>query len=262
MAFLAGTGRLALDRLRGASYLAAVLLGVLTTALRPNSWRRTVRDAVSRQIVSAGLEAVGFVSLIAFLAGILIVVQVQLWLTKVAQSRLLGPVLVTVVIRELGPLLANFVVIARSGNSIAVELASMKISGEVRALDAQGVDPFVYLVIPRVLGVTISTFCLTLVFIVVSLGGGYLCARLAGVQALAVGTFVDSISRAIDRADLFNVVMKATVAPLVWGTICCVEGLSVANATSDITRAASRGLQRSIVALFMIITLISVLTYT
>ena len=261
MTLLAGTGRVALSRLRGINYLAAVLLAVLTTAVNPRAWRRTVRRAVSRQIVSTGVESLGLVSLVALLAGVLIVVQVQVWVSKVAQSRLLGPVLVAVVIREAGPLMANFVGIARSGNAISVELANMKVHGEVRALEAQGVDPFVYLVVPRVLGVTVSTFCLSLVFILVCLGSGYLCARLAGVHTGPPLAFAQSITLAIGRADLVNVVTKATAPPLVWGTICCVEGLAVGDSQAEVTRAASRSLQRSIVALFVILTVTSVLTY-
>ena len=76
--------------------------------------------------------------IIALFAGVLVVVQVQLWVSKVAQSRLLGPVLVTVVIRELGRIHGEFAAIARSGNAITLELANMKISGEVRALTRRG----------------------------------------------------------------------------------------------------------------------------
>src|SRR5436305_1948791 len=135
-------------------------MAVLIAAMYPRIWRRRFRAALSRQIVVGGVEAVELVAFVAFLAGILIVVQVQLWLDKVAQSRLLGPVLVTVVIRELAPVMANFVCIARSGNAITAELANMKRAGQVRALELQGLDPLVDLVVPRVLGVTISTFCL------------------------------------------------------------------------------------------------------
>src|SRR5690348_11540165 len=262
MTFLANTGRVALERLRGLNYHAAVLGAVLTSALQPRTWRRTVREALSRQIVATGAEAVGFVSIIALFAGVLVVVQVQLWVSKVAQSRLLGPVLVTVVIRELGPLMANFAAIARSGNAITLELANMKIFGEVRALDAQGVDPFVFLVLPRVLGVMVSTLCLTLLFIIVCLGGGYLCAWIAGVHVGGLRDFADTVTRAIGRADLWNVVTKSALPPLVWGTICCVEGLSVAGVSADVTRAASRAIQRSIISLFAIVTVISILTYT
>jgi phospholipid/cholesterol/gamma-HCH transport system permease protein len=261
MTLLASIGRTALDVLRRLNNLAAVLLGVLSVALRPIGWRRTVREATSRQIVATGVEAVGFVSFIALVAGLLIVVQVQVWLNTVAQSRLLGPVLVTIVIRELAPLMTNFVLIARSGTGYAAELGNMKIAGEVRALDAQGVDPFVYLVVPRVLAATVSTFCLTVLFVLVCLTGGYLCARLTRVYVGGPSTFAFSVTRAIGAADIVNIVTKTIVPAFIWGAICCVEGLAVGATRADVTRAASRSLQRAIIVTFVILAAVSVLTY-
>jgi phospholipid/cholesterol/gamma-HCH transport system permease protein len=262
MAWVATIGKTTLDGLRGLSDLAAVATAVLATALRPRDWRRTVREATSRQIVFTGVEAVGFVSFVALLAGLLIVVQVQFWLSKVAQSRLLGPVLVTVVIRELAPLLTNFVVIARSGTAYAAELGNMKVAGEVRALDAQGVDPFVYLVVPRVVAAVVSTLCLTVLFVLVCLSGGYVCARVAHVYVGTPLNFAYSVMRAIGPADIASIVSKAVLPAFVWGTICCVEGLSAGETRADVTRAASRSLQRSVVATFVILAVVSLVTYT
>ena len=71
--------------------------------------------------------------MIALIVGVLVVVQAQYWLTRLGQTALIGPILTAVVLRELGPLLTNFVVIARSGTAISTELANMKVHGEVRA---------------------------------------------------------------------------------------------------------------------------------
>ena len=85
-----------------------------------------------------------------------------------------------VVARELGPVLINLVVIVRSGSAMTTELGVLKINGEVRALEAQGSDPFLHLVMPRVLGMAVSTFCLTIVFILVAFASGYLFAAWMG----------------------------------------------------------------------------------
>ena len=258
---LAKIGSSVLERLRGLSYIAAVVAAVMVAAIRPRTWRRTVRLALSRQIVAIGVDAIGSVLLIALIEGVLIVVQVQWWVGKVAQSRLLGPVLVAVVIRELGPLMTNFMIIARSGNMMAAELANMKISGGVRALDVQGIDPFTYLLVPRVLGMVIASICLTAISILVALGSGYFCARLAHIGTGGPASFANTVARAIGRADLLTVVGKTSLPALLCGVICCLEGLSASDTPFASARAASRGLQRSIVVLFMVSAAISVLTY-
>jgi osmotically-inducible protein OsmY len=81
-----------------------------------------------------------------------VVVQLAFWVGEAGQSQLLGPLLVAVVARELGPVLINLIVIVRSDSAMTTELGILKINGEVRALEAQGSDPFLQLVMPRVLG--------------------------------------------------------------------------------------------------------------
>ena len=136
------------DELRHA---AAVIGTVLYVCVRPRSWVRTVQKAFVRQIVAIGVESVGFVGGVAVFVGITVVVQLVFWVGQAGQSQLLGPLLVAVVARELGPVLISLVVIVRSGSVMATELGIMKIDGRVHALEAQGVSPFLSLVLPRVL---------------------------------------------------------------------------------------------------------------
>jgi phospholipid/cholesterol/gamma-HCH transport system permease protein len=244
-----------------ASYTLAVTLSVLRLAARPSTWRRTVWDAVARQVLFSGVDAAPFTVMVAFLVGISVVVQAQLWLGRVGQTQLLGPVLVAVVIRELGPLLANIIVIGRSGNAIAAELGHMRLSGEVRVLDAQGLDPLIYLVLPRALATMIAVLCLTVIFIAVCLSSGYWFGWLLGARTGGILGFLDSVARAIGPWDVMNVVTKSLIPGLLGGVICATEGLSVADGITDVPKAIARAVQWSVVMLFFISALISLVTY-
>jgi phospholipid/cholesterol/gamma-HCH transport system permease protein len=254
-----GAGTIA--RWRRLHDLAAVTGSVLVLACRRRTWGRAVRNVLARQILFTGFDAVGFVSLIAFMVGISVVVQTQVWLTAAGQVHLLGPVLVAVVIREVGPLLANFVVIGRSGTAIATELGNMQVNGEVHLLDAQGLDPFLYLVMPRVIGVAVSVFCLTIIFIVVSFVSGYLCGLLMGSSGTEPLRFTDTVFGALTKADVLNLLAKTVIPGSLTGVICCTEGLSAGTATTAVPQAATRGVVRSISASFITCALVSVVTY-
>src|SRR4051794_12794381 len=102
--FLAFVGSFTLERCARVVYLVAVTWAIIRLSVRPRTWRRTVREVLARQILLTGVEATGFTSRVAVLVGISVVVEAQLWLRKVGQSKLLGPLLVAVIIRELGPL--------------------------------------------------------------------------------------------------------------------------------------------------------------
>jgi len=168
---------------------------------------------------------------------------------------------VTVVVRELGPLLVNFIVIGRSGTAMATEIGNMRIHGDVRVLDTQGLDPFTYLVLPRVAGTAVSVLCLTILFITVSFISGYISGVLFGVLAGHQEQFVPSLFKAVGRTDIFNVLIKTLLPGAVTGVICCSEGLSVSAAVTEVPQAATRAVVRSVAALCAISAAVSVMTY-
>lgn len=257
---LAAIGRFVFTQLAKVTYLAAVVAAVLFTCIRLRRWTPAVRNVLARQILFSGVDAISFISFIALLVGVSIVVQASIWLKTLGQTQLLGPILVTVVIRELGPLLANFVVIGRSGNAIAAELGNMKVNGEVHLLDSMGLDPFIYLVLPRVVGFAVSVFCLTILFFAVTLTSGYLLSLL-GKQPLPPMEFVDSIGESLRPSDAVLVLVKTLVPALLAGAICCTEGLAVQSAITEVPIATTRSLQRSVFALFLVSAAASFLSY-
>ncbi len=261
MKSLAAIGRFTIGKIQSVTYLVAVVWAVLVAALKPGHWPKPVRNVLARQILFTGYEASRFVSVLAVLVGLAVVLQAQVALRKFGQSGLLGPILVMVLIREVGPLLTNFLVIGRSGTAMATEMASMKVNGEVKLLDAQGLDPFLYLVMPRVLGAAISIFCLTVIFVAVSFLSGFASGLLMGAQTGGPGVFVQSVFGALTKADILNLLIKSFVPGLLTGVICCTEGLSVRGSVTEIPQAASRALVRSTMALFITSALVSLVTY-
>ncbi len=261
MRFLAWIGSSAIDTVRRWIYLASVIYSVLMLVGRPTTWRRTVREVLARQILFTGVEAARFTAAIAFFVGIAVVVQAQLWLQKIGQGTAVGPLLVAVIVREVGPLLANVIILVRSGNAITVELATMRHSGELRVLDAQGLDPMLYLVVPRVVGVMLSVFCLSVILIATSLASGYVVGLALDLKVGTPAYFLNSILSAITANDVPSVAARSLLPGMIAATICCTEGLSVTGAQTEIPRAVSRAVQRSFVSMFITSVLVSVVSY-
>ncbi len=261
MTWLARVGRQFIARAGSVTHVVAVASAAVRAACSPRHWPQPVRDVLARQVLFTGVEAMRFVSLVALMVGLSVVVQAQLALRKFGQSDLLGPILVTVLIREIGPLLTNFVVIGRSGTAMATEMATMKVRGEVRLLDQLGLDPFLYLVMPRVLGTALSIFGLTVLFVAVSFLSGYASALLMGAKAGDPTLFMRSVFDALTPADVVNLLVKAFVPGLLTGAICCSEGLSVGGAATEVPQAATRAVVRSTGYLFVTSALVSVATY-
>jgi len=258
---VAQIGRYSLNIFQEMRYQVAVILGVLTTSAKKRYWTKPVRVELARQIYSSGVESIGFVAYIAFAVGISLVAQALVWSERIGQTTLLGPLFVTVLIRETVPILNNILAITRNGTAMTTELGNMKISGNVQVLDAQGLDPFIYLVVPRVLGLMIAVFCLNVVFIMVSFSTGYIAGHLLSPDITDPSTFIHNILTSISFIDFVNLLAKSIIPALFTGSICCTEGLRVVRSVSEVPVATKRALSRSVRALFLTSMIISLLTY-
>ena len=258
---LAGVGAFTRAQWRHFRHVAAVIATTLGTGLRPGYWVRSRRTAFARQVLSVGIEPLGFIFAVAAFVGISVVVQLNFWIGETGQSQLLGPLLVAIVARELGPVLINLVVIVRSGSAMTTELGVLRINGGVRALEAQGTDPFLELVMPRVLGVVVSTFCLTVVFILVAFASGFLFAAWTGKSSGDLLLFADTVSSAAQPKDVLNILAKSILPALFASACCCIGGLGVGGSVTEIPQATQRALTRSVAGLFAISVVVSLLTY-
>ena len=257
-------GRLGAPLMRrwsGATYILAVIGAVFALAVRPSSWSAAVRSVLARQILFTGVEALSFALRIAAAVGVLLVVQAELWLGGLGQSELIGSLLLNVIVRELAPLLANFVVIVRSGTAMATELASMRLEGEVEVLDAQGIDPMIYLVMPRVISTSVSVFCLAVTMVVACFVSGYVVGTLLGViNQDAVKFFGDMLGQ-VRAIDLLFFLPKTLLSGLFIGTICSVQGLSVRGAVTEVPQVAGRAAVTSLSVVFTVSAVLSLTIY-
>jgi len=257
-------GRLGAPLMRrwsGATYILAVIGAAFALAVRPSSWSAAVRSVLARQILFTGVEALSFALRIAAAVGVLLVVQAELWLGGLGQSELIGSLLLNVIVRELAPLLANFVVIVRSGTAMATELASMRLEGEVEVLDAQGIDPMIYLVMPRVISTSVSVFCLAVTMVVACFVSGYVVGTLLGViNQDAVKFFGDMLGQ-VRAIDLLFFLPKTLLSGLFIGTICSVQGLSVRGAVTEVPQVAGRAAVTSLSVVFTVSAVLSLTIY-
>jgi phospholipid/cholesterol/gamma-HCH transport system permease protein len=245
----------------GLRHAAAVIGTVLCDCVQPRCWSRAVWKAFTRQVLVIGVEPLRFVGAVAVFVGITVVVQLTFWTGETGQSQMLGPLLLTVVARELGPVLINLIVIVRSGSAMTTELGVCKIAGEVHSMEARGSDPFLHLVSPRVLGMAVATFSLTIVFILAAFASGFLFAAWMGKGTGDLLLFADTVSSAVQPKDIFNILAKSTLPALFASASCCIGGLDVGVSDKEIPPATQRALTRSVAGLFVISAVVSLLTY-
>jgi phospholipid/cholesterol/gamma-HCH transport system permease protein len=159
----------------------ASIAASLALAPQPATWRRPVRDEFWRFAGIAGPGSLGAIVLAAALVGVGLVGQGIVWLGQVAQTDTLRRTILVLLIREVTPLVVGLVALGRAGLLNLDELAAMRANGTVRALEAQGLDPFLLLVLPRVLALGLCILAHAVVFLIVAVLVGYGFSELLGV---------------------------------------------------------------------------------
>ena len=245
----------------GASYavrLAALIGETLWVVLAAGGrLRPAVRQVFYRQVYFTGVKAVPFALLLASMVALVVAAQAP-W-SAAAGGGVLGTVLVVVLVRELGPVVAVTIVIARSGTAMAAELATMRVDGEVDTLSALGIDPFEYLVVPRLLGTAVSLVALTIFFLAASLGASALLSSLLGGPAPT--DLLAQVARALQGADGAALVAKTVVPGLTIAAVACLEGLAAWRSTTDVPPAVTATVVRSFSVAFGWNTLVSAFLY-
>lgn len=220
----------------------------------PGAGRRVALRVLLNQLRFTALQAVPLVVLLSALLSF-VVIQTTLQ-TFNGLSEFVGTVMVVTVVQLMGPLLTALAVIGRSGTAITAELATNTVLGEIRALEGMGIDPFHYLVLPRLAGVTISVSVLIVLFDVVALLSGFLATS---VNQASGGRYLTNVLAALDTGDVILTAAKGILFGVVIGLLPSYHGLKVSRGPTEIPQAVTRGTVAAIASVFVITALLMLL---
>jgi len=249
---LAYVGRGTIALVRPPVRLCGVAAAVLYQACRPINWRRTLIDEFVRQGFQVGIGALPFTLISGVVIGLAMVNQLVYWLTIAGQSTLFGEVIVLTMVREIAPFIVALIVIGRSGSVNMVEFGSMNAGGQLRMLDAQGIDIFLFLVVPRCLATALSMFCLTLTFILTALLLGFIVGSLMQFTGATIVEFFNEVLAAMGAGEYAIVILKPLLIGLLVTIITCTTGLAVDGRTRHVAQVLPSGFIKSLLALFIV----------
>ncbi|MGX9963435.1 MlaE family ABC transporter permease [Roseomonas sp. F4] len=225
--------------------ISALAFGVLLEGLRPSIWRRTLRTELRRSLHQAIAGGFGTVVITASLVGFGVVYQAIRWLSFAGQEDYTGSLLVTVLVREVTPVLVGLILLGRSGSVTVVECGAAKASGQLDVLEAQGIDPFALLVLPRVVALAAAGFTLGVIFLAVSLAAGYLTGVFFSLVQASPMEQLDNLLAATAIPEFVLFAVKLVVIGALVALVSTVTGLSSTAAETPshlLPRAFVRGL--------------------
>lgn len=235
LAFLAMLGRWVLDSAQHAGrmilFTGAVFLRLFPAWTRP---RLIIQEVYAIGVLSLVIIVIsgGFVGLVLGLQGYNI-------LSKFNATESLGVMVSLSLVRELGPVVTALLFAGRAGSAMTAEIALMKTTEQLSAMEMMAVDPLRRVVAPRFWGALFAMPLLAALFSLVGILGGYLI----GVVVLGVdpASYWGQIQQQMSPVDdVLNGVIKSLAFGFVIGLIAVFEGYDAEPTSLGISRATTR----------------------
>lgn len=204
---------------------------------------------VIKQIHFIGAKSVFVIVLTASFTGMVLGLQGYYTLTKFGSEGMLGSVVALSLIRELGPVLAGLMVTGRAGSAIAAEIGIMRISEQIDALETMALEPFKYLISPKIVAALIALPLLCAIFDVVGIAGGYL----VGVKLLGVnsGAYFSEMERSVVWKDVYSGFVKSLSFGLIIAWVCSYKGYFTGHGAEGVSRSTTAAVVMSSVVILV-----------
>ena len=177
-----------------------------------------------------------------------------------ADAALAVKLLLLVVLREVGPLIAAVLVIQRSGTAVATELALKEISGETASLRRMRIDPRDYLVVPRVVGMALSNAALTLYVQLIAVGGGTVFASL--IIQVPLEELLEHFFLLASPHDLVYSFLKSVLFGAAIAVVACYHGLHPGgHSINAVPRAAIRAVTEGLLLVMLLNVIFAYVVY-
>ena len=241
--------------------LITLFLRSIASIFASNHNFRTDSRNVILQVFFTGIEIFVPLFTVATLFGTVTIIEVISLMGKMGMSDFVGNLMVVVIIRELGPIITAFLIAGRTGSSLTTYIGGMVINSEVDALATMGINPIRYLVMPSVIGGSIATIIMYIIFSSSAIGVGFLVTKgiifITG-NAPNVQITWHYLSTEILKALTIPDFIFAIVKPLIFGIIimtnACYQALNIQRDIRQVPKATSR----SVITSFLYVVLADV----
>jgi len=232
-----------------------VVIEILLSLFNLFEYKKLNTNALIYQLQLIGNNSLGIVLLTAFFVGMVFSFQIIKELLYLNATNFVGSILVISFVRELSPILTSIIIIGRIGSSFTAELASMYITEQIDALYILGINPIMYLVLPRLYACVLILPVLNILSLATSLSSSaYLCFILYNIDSQI---FFSSVLSSLLYLDLLKSCLKCSIFAIVISIISCAWGLSTTSNAQGVGLATTSSVVVCLVTILMLDFLLS-----
>ncbi|MDQ7042437.1 MAG: MlaE family lipid ABC transporter permease subunit [Sulfurimonas sp.] len=205
----------------------------------------------------SAIKAIGIISLTSFLIGLVVAYQSAYQLKLYGANIFIVDMLGISILRELAPLITAIVIAGRSGSAFTAQIGAMKITQELDAMKTMGFDPFVFLVMPKIIALMIAMPLLIFVADIMGLLGGMLISYID--LGISYDLFLDRFREVVEVKHFFIGIIKGPFFAFLIASIAIYRGLIVKNDTQSIGLNTTKSVVESIFAVIVCDSLFSII---
>ncbi|KIM11460.1 MAG: hypothetical protein KU37_04385 [Sulfuricurvum sp. PC08-66] len=248
--WFASIGESTLQTVRNLKESFAFDITLLSHMFSPKSYNDATVGVLVRQVYYTSVQLLPFYITLSVIVGSAVVGIMVSTAMSFNLTAKIGYFIVQIILDEMAPFITVLLLALRSGAAINTEMAVMKVSGETKTLDYFGINPFVYLYLPRVLNGMISMVMLSGLFVFVALFSGYIV--LVFFLKMGMTTYIMTITEAITLVDIATLVIKSMLFGYVLSSIPVYRGNKTMMTYNAIPIAVLQGMVKLFVAIIVI----------
>jgi phospholipid/cholesterol/gamma-HCH transport system permease protein len=212
---------------------------------RPTRWSNLVPN-----FYVIGVLSFPVVAITGTFIGMVLAVQAYGEFRSMGMETRLGSIINISLVRELGPVLAATMLAGRVGSAMAAELGTMRVTEQIDALWALGMNPVHYLVVPRFLACVLLIPLLTLIADFMGVIGG----AMVSTQVLGVDSFHywEHSRQFVSTLDVVAGVFKSVFFGAAIALISCHRGFHSSAGAEGVGRAATSAFVASFIAILFL----------
>jgi len=180
----------------------------------------------------AGVNAVPILITIQFLIGVILALLGAGQLAQFGAEIYIANLVAIAMVQELGPMITAVLVAGRSGAAFAAEIGTMKVSEEIDALESMGINPQHFLVIPRIIAVTLAMPCLLLIANVAGIVGGIVTVML--FLNIPTSAYITQTLDSINMYIIFQGFVKSIIFAILISGVGCMRGFEVKGGAGNV----------------------------
>lgn len=203
-----------------------------------------------KQSYLIGYKSLPLIAITGFIMGLVLTIQSRPTLAQFGAESWLPAMVAVSIIREIGPVVTALIFAGKVGSGIGAELASMKVTEQIDAMEVSGINPFKYLVVTRILSATLMLPILVILSDVISLYGAYIGVNLKG--DVSFDLFFIKIFDKLVFTDVFPAVIKTFFFGFVVALLGCYKGYNSSKGTEGVAEAANTSVVYASLMIFIL----------